>query len=92
MTLTLFRFRSMFMPTHAFLPHDARHAIHIALIRATLRALVATHPNPEQLASALEREFTGVLQQSVSPALAEMVQGFLDNLHATEVRHEQREN
>lgn len=69
------------------LSREAQSLVHLALINATLRALVAAHPAPAHLDAALDREFDRAFKPSARPAIAQMRDVFLAELRAGGAHH-----
>lgn len=64
------------------LPHLGHALVNLALINATLRALVAAHPAPVQLDAALDREFGRALSPTARPEIVAMRDAFLADLRS----------
>lgn len=62
------------------LPHLGHTLVNLALINATLRALVAVHPAPAQLDAALDREFERALAPTARPGIVQLRDTFLAEL------------
>lgn len=69
------------------LPQFGHALVNLALINATLRALVAAHPDPERLDAALEQEFSRALAPTARPEIVAMRDAFLAELRAGGARH-----
>lgn len=69
------------------LPHLGHTLVNLALINATLRALVASHPAPAQLDAALDREFGRALSPTARPEIVAMRDAFLADLRTGRPNH-----
>lgn len=64
------------------MPHLGHTLVNLALINATLRALVASHPAPTQLDAALDREFSRALSPTARPEIVAMRDAFRADLRS----------
>ncbi|NMG30574.1 hypothetical protein [Aromatoleum evansii] len=64
------------------LPTFGHTLVNLALVNATLRALVASHPAPAQLDAALDREFGRALSPTARPEIVAMRDAFLADLRS----------
>lgn len=70
------------------LSREAYNLVNLALINATLRALVAAHPAPAKLDAALDREFGRVLNSIARPDFVRLRDAFLADLRVGGARHD----
>lgn len=68
------------------LPISAQLVARVHFCELALHALVATHPDPEQLRAALDSEFVSALKPDVRPETVHLKDKFLFNL-LTEHHH-----